>query len=600
MGSTAEFGSLVNEVGDLTGGSVFFVLDENGNLVASTDSVSGENAVADVSYEIDEATGLLSVTYEGTENATEDMPLNFLGGKSLGKVNADFSKSSGNFDVNIGNIPFGEFVFSEASKIAAVFSGLKNGAQITMSGGANDDNPDSGNTYYATADGTVASADDQAVVTITDISFNATDVVKVDAGIANLTADFFGTGQFFNYANAAEASTTGVYAGTVLDASDLVASAGMSFSMLRMADGTATLDDENAVSESSIVNVVWANTGSAAEINFADQTGEVLLFTNTNGTYGDAVTLGGEFNDTIHAGANDTILAGAGDDIVYVGSGATGKNAYIDAGAGNDTVYAGRGTHITFDSDASGDDVIYGFVAGTNSKAGVIEFTGSSVANASINSSGQLVLSSENGTATVSLESGNFTGSTSFELAIGGQTQIARVADASGNLYYDKNATYYAGTGSTTLTVNTGRSTEIDLSEDMYSGVANVNASNASGKVDISGDSGDNALYGGAKASTLWGGGGNDTLFGGDGKDTFVFTATDGNVTIQNGASNDVVDMTSFTINDIASYDFTNTGLVITTTNDQTLTINGTNLTTFNLNGGTYTADYANGSFIAS
>ena len=208
---TGSTGSEQNyTVDELTSGSVQLTIDENDNLVASTDN-------------------------ETTE-ATEDSTLNFACGGLVLNVNADFSKSTGNFEVNIGNLKTANLTFSEESKIVAVFSGLQKGAAISISGGASD-------------------------------------VLKVDVGIANLNRYFFGDGQFYNYANLADAST---------------------------------LDDENSIDENSIYNVIWTNSDSAT-IDFSEsQTDEVLIFTNTN-SRGDIVSLGGDYDDTIHAGKNDTI-----------------------------------------------------------------------------------------------------------------------------------------------------------------------------------------------------------------------------------------------------------------------------------------------------
>ena len=581
-------------VEELVGSTTSLTLNENGELVVASgsDTAASADSIAEVELELG-SDGLLSMSVTGGSNADDDARLNFAGGTSVSKVTADFTNSTGNFAVGVTNLKTGVLKFSEESNLNVTFDGLLAGAQISMTGGANDNNPDSGNTYYAIAGSGVTSSADQAVVTITDISFNATDVVKVGVGVASLTADFFDTGKFYNYASVEDASTSSVYASTVFDASERVAEAGMSFSMLRMADGSAAVDDENAVDESDIVNVVWANTGSAATIDFAGQTDSILLFTNTNGTYGDAVTLGGDYDDTIHVGANDTILAGDGNDSIIVEDGAAGKNAYIDTGAGNDTVYAGRGTHIVFDDTESGDDVVLNFTAGTNSKAGVIEIAGSSIPEASLNG-GALVLSSENGTISIA-GSESFTGSTDFAINYNGTDGVLRVADSNGNVTYDKDVTYYAGTDSTLL-LGASRATTVNLSDTTYENIANVNAGSATGKVVISGDSGDNAIYGGKNASTLWGGGGNDTLYGGAGKDTFLYTG-EGNVTIMNGDSADVVDLTAFEYDEDAVA-FTSNGLVITTSDDQTLTINGTNMTTFNFSNGTYTADYANGSFV--
>ena len=377
------------------------------------------------------------------------------------------------------------------------------------------------NVYYAGTN-SVSSSADQSKITITDINFNNGDALLVDAGIENLTSEFFGDGIFKNYASAEDASTSGVYAGNVLDATDLVDSIGMSFSMLRMADGSVTLDDENAIDESNIYNVVWANT-EAATINFYEsQDDEALIFTNTN-SKGDIVSLGGDFNDTIHAGRRDTIDAGAGDDVIYLHE----NRAHVVFGnyEGNDTVYSWNSTNY-LDLDS---------------------IPGISISN------GNLYLESENGTMLIE---GSFTNSTNVRYNLDGSDGILRVGNSNGDVIYDRSVNYYAGSN---LILDSSRGTSIDLSDSTYENISMIDASN------------------------------------GTGRDTFRYTSDAGNVTISNGDSRDVVDLSSYSIDEIST-EFTDSGLIISI-NDSSLNIFGTNMTTFSLAGGRYTADFENQSW---
>ncbi|MBR1420629.1 MAG: hypothetical protein IJ575_06205 [Selenomonadaceae bacterium] len=515
----ASSGSDTYSVAELTSDSISLTLDESGNLVASSGSESTSDSIAQVSLAVDSVTGLLSLSVTGGSNATEDSTLTFKGGTSVSKVVADFSNSSGNFDVNILNVNVADLTFSSDSRISATFDSLNTGAQITLTGGAQDGLPDSGNTFYAVAGSGVSTKSDQAVITITDVSFNATDVLKVDAGIENLTSDFFGNGKFYNYATVSDASTSGVYSSTVLDASDLVENLEMSFSMLRMANGSSSLDDENAVDESNIVNVIWANSGSAT-IDFSQsQTSEVLIFTDTNGRSADIVSLGGDYNDTIHAGRNDTVDAGGGDDQIYL---------------------EGNKVHVIFGS-SEGNDTIYGW-----NSTDYLEFD--SIPDLSI-VSGDLYLENENGTMLID---GSFTNSTDIKYSDG----ILRVGNSNGDVIYDRSVNYYAGSN---LILDTSRSTSIDLSSSTFENISMIDAAN------------------------------------GRGRDVFRYTSDAGNVTISNGDSRDIVDLSSYSIDEIST-EFTDSGLIISI-DDSSLNIIGTEMTQFSLASGRYTADFNNQTF---
>ncbi len=120
----------------------------------------------------------------------------------------------------------------------------------------------------------------------------------------------------------------------------------------------------------------------------------------------------------------------------------------------------------------------------------------------------------------------------------------------------------------------------------------NLDVSSEEGLFVLFGNSNDNILTGGLTSTTLWGNGGNDTLIGGEGNDAFRYTASDGNVMIQNGSSNDVVNI-DYNFSDVSNYEFTDSGLVIAV-DDSSLNVIGSDLTTFNFNDGTHIADFSN------
>ena len=200
---------------------------------------------------------------------------------------------------------------------------------------------------------------------------------------------------------------------------------------------------------------------------------------------------------------------------------------------------------------------------------------------------------------TINAADGSFTSDTDILYNSGSFEGIAHIAGSDHTLNYNSDVTYYNGGEDGILSVTSSHAVEVELSSTdvIYDNIMEIDASSATGQATLSGNSLSNVIRGGKRSSTLWGAGGDDTLIGGDGRDTFRFTATDGNVTIQNGASNDIVDMTSFNVNDISGWEFNDSGVVISTTSNQSLTVDGTGLTTFSLNGGTYTADFSNQTF---
>ena len=289
--------------------------------------------------------------------------------------------------------------------------------------------------FYATS-GTVSSQSDQAQIVITDIDFDSGDVILTDAGVQNLTGDFFGQGRFYNFSNARQASTSGTIARNVFDATDIVSNLGMDFSMARFANRSdATLG--SSMSIENVVNVIWVNDSATVIDLSEDQTDSILFFTDSNNE-GDQLYLGSNFDDTIHAGFNDT----------------------IDAGGGNDQIYVGISTNVVY---SAGNDTIMNW-----------------------NSSAIIDLNNLGSMPVISMSGENLLiGSTMINQVTGSDVQyrfddeigVVRVA-SNGSLNYGSEITYYAGS---ILILDTDQDVTIDLSDSTYENISVIDASNGSG-----------------------------------------------------------------------------------------------------------------------
>ena len=512
-------------------------------------------------------------------NEEENYNLTFAGTEKIGTWNA--SVNGGADRLHITNVTSGSMSGGGNNDYFHITTSLA--GDITLTGGSDAD------VYYAMAD-SVASSSDQYKIYVTDPDYNAGDVLLIDAGVENLTKDFFGNGQFYNYANAEEAATSGLLAQTVFDGNRALSNSGMKFSMVHMASKPdVTLSNDNEVNEDLIKSVVWTNS-NAATINFSQtQDDEVLAFTNTNNR-GDILSLGGDYDDTITAGASDSINAGGGNDSITV----DGKQALINGGDGNDTIIANNATRIVYD-DSSGDDIVLNWNTDTNS-ADILQIESKPV-NSSINSDGQLVLESDNQSMTITKGSGTFDSNTDIAYNYAGSQGIAHIADDDHNLEYTKGVTYYNGVSNGTLNIATSHVTTVDLSTSTYDNIARIDASDATGRLNLGGDSSDNYIIAGQSGTTLWGGGGNDTLVGGDGNDHFIYRSSEGNVVVMNGTSSDVVDLSEWSYDALSSnFNFTNNGVILSV-GDSSLNIIGTSMTQFKFSDGTYTANYSDNNF---
>ena len=411
---------------------------------------------------------------------------------------------AGNDKIHVEDITSGNFDGGSGADYFHVTVSLK--SDVTLTGGS-----DTADFYYATS-GVVSSKSDQARVTITDIDFDLGDVVLVDAGVANLTGDFFSQGKFYNFSNARQASTSGAIARNIFDATDIVENLDMDFSMAKFANRSEmpTGSDTSTINSTS---VIWVNDESTV-IELENQTDVVLVFTDSNNV-GDEVYLGSQnFNDTIHAGFNDT----------------------IDGGGGNDQIYVGSSTNVIY---SAGNDTIMNW----NSSAIVDLNELDSMPSMSVSGENLLI-----GSMTIENVSGS-----DVRYRFDDEIGIMRVA-SNGTLKYGSEITYYAGS---TLIIDTDENTVIDLSESMYENISMIDAGNGSGA------------------------------------DRFIYDS--GNVTIRNGDSTDVIDLSNYSFDEVSAQ-FTETGLILTM-NNSSLNVEGTSLTTFYFSDGNRTADFTNQTF---
>ena len=105
----------------------------------------------------------------------------------------------------------------------------------------------------------------------------------------------------------------------------------------------------------------------------------------------------------------------------------------------------------------------------------------------------------------------------------------------------------------------------------------------------------------GNAGSHLWGGiSGNDEIFGGNGQDTFIYNFLDGNDTIHNAESQDIVSLRKISLAEISAAQITDDGVYMTFSDGGSLNISGKPETfTIEKNGSTdtYKADYQNKSW---
>jgi trimeric autotransporter adhesin len=272
---------------------------------------------------------------------------------------------------------------------------------------------------------------------------------------------------------------------------------------------------------------------------------------------------------------NDTLNGLAGNDTLNGGNG----NDRLDGGAGNDGMTGGAGDDVYF-VDSATDVVTEGVNAGTDTIQTSFQLTGSLAANVeNLTLGGAIVTGTGNalnnviiGNSAANTLTGNdgddtLNGMGGSDNMTGGLGNDIYVVDAIGDV-----VTETASQGTDTIQTSVQLATWAANVENMtLTGASALNAPTTASALNnvIIGNSLANTIDGGAGDDTLNGMGGNDALTGGLGADTYQYTSGGGADTINNVASDSLIDRLTFT--DLASNQVTftkggtgNVNLVIT------------------------------------
>ncbi|MBR2180148.1 MAG: hypothetical protein IJ862_07135 [Selenomonadaceae bacterium] len=183
----------------------------------------------------------------------------------------------------------------------------------------------------------------------------------------------------------------------------------------------------------------------------------------------------------------------------------------IKGGKGNDTIAISSKSSMNVVQYANGDgnDVVYGYTS----------------------------------MDTIHITSGNYTTQISGDdVIINVGTGSVKLKNTKGIKLNIKGTYSGSSTTTTTSTLNITNSYKSPITVD--SGVKNINASNRTTAVKITGNSLANSIKGGKGNNTLVGGKGNDTLTGGSGKNVFQYANGDGSDVITNYGNNDTIEIT--------------------------------------------------------
>ena len=220
----------------------------------------------------------------------------------------------------------------------------------------------------------------------------------------------------------------------------------------------------------------------------------------------------------IDGSATDSVsIVGNGKkNIIYAGAG----NSTLAGGKGNDTLYGGAGNDIFIYNNKDGKDVIEN--CGTGDKI--------SLGNGATIKSFEM----KNGNTIIKIGSGSLTvkNTSEFIFMENGVEKIfndGNISDA------DEISVTLSPTYKGTFELGDYKTVDASLTKKTVKLVGNAQDNY------LTGGKGKNSLIGGAGNDTLWGGKKNDTLTGGDGDDIFIYKAGEGNDTILDYSSGDML-----------------------------------------------------------
>ena len=301
----------------------------------------------------------------------------------------------------------------------------------------------------------------------------------------------------------------------------------------------------------------------------------------------DSVLVGGTAAVTLTAGAGDvstSLWGGAKGNDVLVGTAASKDTFFFGAGDGSDTIqsYTAAST-----DEVGGKDVLYTYGAATQ-----VTFSGSTTVSMAYSDGSKLTLGVTGTDANVGGAVVDYTvdGAT-FNRVVVGSTL------ANDTFTYNSDVEIYYGAAGKTNTMQVTGSDDAKVYLDgrtgqQYKNVTRLDASAATGSLELGGSTAADVITGGTGSSSLWGGAGNvsDTLKGGSGEDTFFYGLGEGNDVFVNVASTDKVMLYGINAADVTGATYSATKTTLTMSDGAKLTFNNlANGATFTLDDSKYT-----------
>lgn len=301
----------------------------------------------------------------------------------------------------------------------------------------------------------------------------------------------------------------------------------------------------------------------------------------------DSVLVGGTDNVTLTAGAGNvstSLWGGAKGNDVLVGTANSKDTFFFGAGDGNDTIQS----YTAASTDEVGDkDVLYTYGAATQ-----VTFDGSTTVSMAYSDGSKLTLGVTGSDANVGGAVVDYTvdGATFKRVVVGS----ARLNDT---FTYNSDVEIYYGAAGKTNTMQVTGSDDAKVYLDgrtgqQYKNVTRLDASGATGSLELGGSTAADVITGGTGSSSLWGGAGDvsDTLKGGSGENTFFYGLGEGNDVFVNVASTDKVMLYGINAADVTGATYSATKTTLTMSDGAKLTFNNlANGATFTLDDSEYT-----------
>jgi Ca2+-binding RTX toxin-like protein len=324
-------------------------------------------------------------------------------------------------------------------------------------------------------------------------------------------------------------------------------------------DEVVTIEDDNSgsLTNGTVVVDAGANGQMLGNVSFyADENGTYVPVTITMGqliaqaTTGITAMTSATSVSVLPTGIQNLILTGTGN----LSATANTLDDVITGNGGNDTLTAGSGTDTL--NSGTGNDTFVGADGDTTYKWSDAQTT-------TIDQSASSDTLDLNGIALANLvgSTSNVDGVTVTTITAGGSNSVVIDGGALTNVSYDGGTISLAELTAPTFIVGNTMYSQVDATLPangaqnlILTGSANISGTGNAGSDTITGNSGADTLIGGAGVDSLVGGTGNDTMISGTGGgtftntwgrqgtvDTYVVNAGDGNVTINNSGSNDIL-----------------------------------------------------------